>query len=183
MERKKSVNFSAFTIQPFNPVGFGDGWKNDNDECYNMTGKDFMQCLTRAAYNIDDIFISNYLHIPKENYFITPPKYSFNVTPFYVQEWKGIGFSVNMHSGEFSTHYSMGIELNWTLSYNIFITDKNLQPLNDSPDPFPRIMMPLRKNAGDLSMVLKVYIHNCIDIDYRYDSRFLLLYRLYAMIN
>ena len=67
-----------------------------------------------------------------------------------------------MHSGEFSTHYSMGIELNWTLSYNIFITDKNLQPLNDSPDPFPRIMMPLRKNAGDLSMVLKVYIYSVL---------------------
>ena len=98
MERKKSVNFSAFTIQPFNPVGFGDGWKNDNDDCYNMTGKDFIQCLTDAAYNVNNIFISNYLRISKE--FITPSNYSFNVIPFYVEEWKGIDFSVNMNSGE-----------------------------------------------------------------------------------
>ena len=136
---------SALILWPGNSKGHG--W--DYSSCTNTTGEDLINCLSGVAYSSEDIILN-------------PPQLINKSTGFFLDQYRGVGQSLMIDPGMVtnSRMTTLQLELNYSLSYSLFITDPTLQFIFGSPDILPRSLLTLKQSAGFLYVYLKVNKQN-----------------------
>ena len=84
---------------------------------------------------------------------------SFQITPFTENYHEGLVQYVQprmIDGGEESPFTYLGINLNSSLAYKIFLSDPIMQPIPESPDEFPRLVLSLKPKAGNIEFYFKV---------------------------
>ena len=124
----------------------------------NRTGEDYIQCMTAAAFASDDIILDNWIFFGVFN-IDSLTHDSFQITPYSENYYEGLVQYVQprmIDGGSESPFTYLGINLNSNLSYKIFLSDPILQPITESTDEFPRLVLSLEPKAGNIEFYFKV---------------------------
>ena len=114
--------------------------------------------MTAAAFASDDIILDNWIFFGVFN-IDSLTHDSFQITPFTENYHEGLVQYVQprmIDGGAESPFTYLGINLNSNLSYKIFLSDPMLQPITESPDEFPRLVLSLEPKAGNIEFYFKV---------------------------
>ena len=121
------------------------GFKTANDTpCINAKGDHYISCIEEEAYSSDDIFPSGRTH--------------FKVTAFHPDNTHGLVQLVKINTGAIGTSSANALTLimNPNISYFVVMTDPKLQFISSNPEIVSRTVLKFTKNAGAVSLFLKV---------------------------
>ena len=128
-------------------------------QCGSQSGQDFINCIEQIAYNTNDI-IGQVRHYSNDSFKINPYftslhgaiGQSLKVSPGVITHGADNGFSIYNSS-------SLGIALNATIPYVIGINDPKLAFASLNPFIVSRTVFRLQRNAGEVTVFLKVLIY------------------------
>ena len=162
-EEPATIPPPAIIIFPINP-NTGNGWKKevkdvDEESIYGqfLAALKLVACIEGYFYSASDI-IENIGQ--EEDSYMLPNL--IEVKPFFMGTWNGLVYSVQINNDTLMSdnmEQTSDISLNETLSYTIFIMDKNMQFISNSPDVVPRFVLSLNPKAGTIQLYLKVIRH------------------------
>ena len=136
--------FTALSIFPTN-LNTNTGFKiGSAEDCKDMVGELFINCIEDRAFSAEDIF-------PFERIYLKIKPYYFDGSQL------GLVQSVKMETGAISKNVvsSLGIKMNPNLSYFLVLTDQKLHATSNNIDVVPRTVMTLNPNGGIANIVFK----------------------------